>query len=408
MAHHRPSPSILDLAVPTPPADPSLRFLTTSHLERFARCPLSFRLHHVDRLPTDVAAERRFGRVVHRALADALRDHVNAGHAGVLDPELAAAGYRRAWSESDLGDHGAFGEGLSLVQRWVTREGTVDPARVLGIDQPFELPVDPLRIQGIFDRVDRLGDDAVLVRDYTTSRLPPNRQDAQDSLRLALYDLAARALWPWAKRVVVAFDLLRHDVVVGVTRTDAEREATRRYLLATVDQIEQSDFPARPSTMCAHCDHRAQCPTYADARAGKRREVGAEADDLPAIAREREEVAVLLKALGERKDALDAILRAALGEHGELRLEWRRYALVTAMHRTYPLRETLRTLVAAGVPQETALARLGALPASELRALLADLAKTLPRSEYEALQGALERNARCSPVTRLTVREVRS
>jgi putative RecB family exonuclease len=76
--------------------------LSYTHLERFARCPLSFRLHHLDRLPADVASERHFGLVVHRALAHTLREHVRAGRADALDPELAAADYRRAWSDSEL------------------------------------------------------------------------------------------------------------------------------------------------------------------------------------------------------------------------------------------------------------------------------------------------------------------
>jgi putative RecB family exonuclease len=435
LANPSPSPSIVDLAVPAQPADLSASFstappltpstdptardedgpppasslsLTHSHLERFAHCPLSFRLHYFDRLTADVAAEGHFGLVVHRALAHTVREHVKAGIDGALDPELAASAYRRAWSDSELRDHGVFGEGLALLHRWVAREGRVDPERVLGIEQLFELPVGPIRVQGTLDRVDRISDDTVMVRDYKTTRLPPSRKDAEDSLRLALYDLAARVLWPWAKRVVVAFDLLRHDAVVAITRSAEEREATRRYILATVAQIERREFPARPSTLCAHCDHRSQCPTYADARSGKRTEVGAEPGDLPAVAREREEVVVLLKALGERKDTLDAILRAALGDRNEVRLGGRRYALVTAMHRDYPLPETLHALEAAGVARETALARLGAVHGSPLKTLLADLAKALPRPEFEALQAALDREARCSPVVRLTVREVRS
>ena len=41
---------------PMPAAPPSIRY---SHLARFAQCPLSFRLHYVDRLTPDIAAERR-------------------------------------------------------------------------------------------------------------------------------------------------------------------------------------------------------------------------------------------------------------------------------------------------------------------------------------------------------------
>src|SRR5262249_22543619 len=58
---------------------------------------------------------------------------LEAGRADVLDPELAAEAYRRAWSDSELREHGLFGEGLALVRRWVAREGVVDPASVLGI-----------------------------------------------------------------------------------------------------------------------------------------------------------------------------------------------------------------------------------------------------------------------------------
>jgi putative RecB family exonuclease len=385
-----------------------LPVLSHSHLSRFAQCPQSFRLHYVDRLPADVAPERHFGRVVHGALEHTVREHVRQGRAGALDPEAAAAMYRWAWTNSELRDHALFGEGLALVQRWVAREGAVDAANVVGIAVPFALSVGPVLLSGTIDRADRIGDDAVRVRDYTTSRLPPCRTDAEESLQLALYDLAARELWPWARRVELSLDLLRHDVVLTVERTPAQREATRRYVLATVAQIERGDDQPRPSTLCVHCDHRAQCAAYAEARAGKRLHTGAEPDDLPAVALEREEIATLLRALGERKDALDAILRAELEHRDELHLEGRRYSIVTAIRRDYPLPQTLLALDAAGVSRDDALARLGAVDGSELKALLAELAKKLPREELRALKDVLDRQARCSPVTRLTVREVRS
>ncbi|HEY3820256.1 MAG TPA: PD-(D/E)XK nuclease family protein [Polyangiaceae bacterium] len=386
---------------------PPRGYYSHSHLARFAQCPLSFQLHYVDRLPADIAPERHFGRVVHAALEQIIRERVNAGREGPIDPELAAAAYRHAWTCSELSDHALFGEGLALVKRWCAREGGLHPARVIGVEVPFELDVGPVRLRGALDRVDYLGDDAIRVRDYKISRLPPCLADAEESLQLAIYDLVARELWPWARRVELGLDLLRHDVVLSFERTDAQREATRRYILATVAQMERGDDAPRPTTLCAHCDHRTQCPAWAEARAGKRTHVGAMADDLPAVAREREEVAVLLKALVERKDALDAVLRAEL-EHGDpLELEGRRYSLVTAIRRDYPLQQTLLALDAAGVPRREALVRLGAVDGAALKEVLAELAKKLPREEVVALKGVLDGQARCSPVTRLTVRELR-
>ncbi|HEX3344694.1 MAG TPA: PD-(D/E)XK nuclease family protein, partial [Polyangiaceae bacterium] len=320
-----------------------------SHLARFAQCPRSYQLHHVERLPADVAPERTFGVVLHRALEDTVREHAEARRQGVLDADFAAQAYRDAWAGSGLRDHALFVEGLELVRRWVAREGAVDAGQVVGVEQPFTLHFDGVALRGTMNRVDRIGDDAILIRDYRSTRLPPRREDVEESLPLALYDLAARQLWPWARRVELGFDLLRHDVVVRAERTPAQREATRQYVLATVAQIRRGDDAPRPSTLCPRCDHRTQCLAYAAARAGHREHAGADPDDLPAVAREREELAVLLKVLGGRKDDLDDVLRAELDHEPELRLEGRRYALGVAVRKEYPLERTLTVLEEAGI-----------------------------------------------------------
>jgi putative RecB family exonuclease len=415
-----PSPSASSVHLPVVPQSPTsvdppaadeaayAGYLSHAHLSRFAQCALSFQLHYVDRLPADIAPARHFGSVVHSALQEVVREHVRAGRTAPLDPELTAAAYRRAWTESELRDHAVFADGLALVKRWAAREGVVDPTQVLGVEVPFELSVGPVRVRGTLDRVDRIADDAIRVRDYKTTRQPPRRDDAEESLQLALYDLAARELWPWARRVEVALDLLRHDVVLRVERTDAQRDATRRYVLATAAQIARGDYPPRPSTLCATCDHRAQCSTYADARAGKRVHVGAEPGDLPAVAREREELAVLLKASGERKDELDAILRTELEHARELELEGRRYTIVTALRRDYALGAVLAALSEAGVDNLQAIERLGRTDSAELRALVDELGRTLPSDKLGSLKAALDAHVQISPSTRLTVREVRS
>jgi hypothetical protein len=379
-----------------------------ARIARFARCPLSYRLHYLDRLPADVAPERDLLPVVARALDVTLRAHVDAHGTGPLDARRAADAFREAWATSDLHDHALFVEGLDLVARWVAREGAVDGARVLGIRLPFTVHFDGVALRSVMDRVDRIGDDAIRVRQYTATRLPPRREDAEASLDLAACDFAARQLWPWARRVELSLELLRHDVAIALERTAAEREATRQYVLATVAQIRGGAMPARPGTACARCDHRSQCPAWADARAGQRVHAGASAEDLPAVVREREELAVVLRALGERKDALDGILRAELEHAPELCVEGHRYVLNVAMRREYPLEETLAALAEAGVSREEGLSRLGAVDGGALKALLASLRDGVPPPDLAALQERLDAVARCSPVTRLTVREVRS
>ena len=294
-----------------------------------------------------------------------------------------------------------------MVERWVEREGIVESSRVLGVEVAFSLHLGDFALRGRIDRVDRIADDAIRIRDYKSTRLPPRREDVEESLQLAIYDLAARQLWPWAKRVELAFDLLRHDVVIRTERSVAQRDATRQYLAATVAQIRRDrDAPAQPSTLCTTCDQRSHCAAYADMRAGKREHAGAAPEDLPAVAREREELGAVLKALVVRKDELDGILRAELANQPELVLEGRRYTLNVALYKQHALEPTLAALARAGVSREEAFARLATVDGSALRKLLGELRRSRTPPQMDALEETLDAGARISPATRLTVREV--
>jgi putative RecB family exonuclease len=406
MADSSRNSSVFHLPVATGDADSG--YYSHSHLARFAQCPRSYQMHYVDRLAADIAPERHFGAVLHQVLEETVRDHVQRRQNGPLDADYAAESYRLAWAESELREHALFAEGLDLVSRWVEREGDVRSALVLGTELPFSLHLGPdVALRGVMDRVDRIGDDTIRIRDYKSTRLPPRRDDVEGSLQLAIYDLAARQLWPWAKRVKVAFDLLRHDVVLHTERTAAQREATRRYVFATVVQIRRGEASARPSALCATCDHRAQCDAFAALSAGQRAHAGASLEDLPAVAREREELAAVIKGATVRKDDLDAVLRAALERQPELVLNGRRYTLNVALYREYPLEATVAILAKAGVPCDEATARLATVDVNALRRVVRELRTRMPMPEAIALEDRLDAAARISPVTRLDVRPVR-
>jgi len=397
-----PSASAVHLPV-VRPADAT----SYSRLQRFAQCPRAYRLHYVDRLLPEPSPESQLGLVLHETLESVVRDHVRAGRHAPLDAAAASAAYRRAWSDSALAGHAVFVEGLDLVKRWLAREGTVDARDVLAVEQQFDVAIGAARLIGAFDRVDRIAADAIRVRDYKSGRRPPGRQEVDESLQLAIYDLAARQLWPWARRVELGLDLLRHDKVVTTERTDEQRDATRQYVLATLARIEaEREFAPRLSTLCTHCDHRLHCPAYADALAARRFRMPADESDLGAVAREREELAAWLKIVGTRKDALDAILTERLAEQDELRLEGRRYRLVTAARKDYPLAAALDALAAAGVDRDEAIERVARVDATALRRQLDELGPRIDPGRLSALKATLDASAKWTLSTRLTSTEV--
>jgi RecB family exonuclease len=385
------------------PVVSSAKTYSYSRLHRFAQCPRSYKLHYVDWLPPEPSTESELGVVLHRALERVVRAHVSAARTWLLDAARAAAEYQLAWSESRLSDPAVFAEGLELVKRWVAREDVVDASAVLAVEQVFDVEVDGVRLVGAMDRVDRIADDAVRIRDYKSGRIPPSRQEVEENLQLAIYDLAAAQLWPWAKRVEVGLDLLRHDRVIAFERSGSQRDATRQYVQAMVARIEAtSDFQAHLSTLCTHCDQRRHCSAYVAAHAAEPREREAGERDLAAVAREREELAARIKILGVRKDELDGVLTQQLAAQDELVLEGRRYRLVTAARKEHPFLATLSALDGAGVDSVAAISRLACIDGAALKRELDELSKQLDPVALRALREALDGAAKCSLSTRLT------
>ena len=380
-----------------------------AHLHRYANCPRSFQLHYVDDLPAETNDAAKFGGLLHRACATALRDHVTGLCSGPIEPAQLVSAYRDAWIASELTDPARFEQGLELAKAWAVRQGWIDSCDILAIAEPFDLDLDGTRLVGTFDRVDRHGD-ALRVRRLTSARVPLSREDVEADFQLAILDLAARDLWPNVSQVTLEIELLRHGTVIRTERTDAQRAATREYIRATIAKIEAAeraaDFPPRPNLQCTTCEHRSQCPAYADALAAKRTFVCTDSEDLAAVSREREEVARLVKVLSSRKEALEAALKAKLHDVDALHVAGMRYALGTTTTTDYPIAVTLEALErVTGLGTTELLARVAAVSAPALRKLLAELAPTLPSDAFSQLKTTLETLAHRSFSLRLIAKE---
>ncbi|MEL7372813.1 MAG: PD-(D/E)XK nuclease family protein, partial [Myxococcota bacterium] len=58
--------------------------LSFSRLSRYERCPLSYRLHYIDRTPSQPGVPLRFGSAVHQVLEHLVREHMLAEQDGPL------------------------------------------------------------------------------------------------------------------------------------------------------------------------------------------------------------------------------------------------------------------------------------------------------------------------------------
>jgi len=382
--------------------------LSYSRLSRFETCPLSYRLHYIEKKQAEPGLPLRFGKTIHAVLERLIREVVDDERTGPLSEERAIELYREAWGAEQLTGIDVFAEGLAILRRFIADQGVVDHRDVLAIEKEFRLPVGPFEVLGFIDRVDWIDDETVEVIDYKTNHQLFTRDEVDTSLQMSLYEVAVRRLWPWAKKVKLTFWMLRHGVRQETTRTEEQLADALAYVETLGRQTETAtEYPARLNSNCSYCDHRKQCPTYADALKGKREFIVEDLADLEGVAREREEVARLAKALYARKEELEDILKAQLKERDELVLGGVRYRMFATTSLDYPLEPTLSLLAdATGLSRDEVLGKLGAIDKKALDALLKSLGKKLDKPRVSLLKAELEAHAdkRMSP--RLWAKEV--
>jgi DNA helicase-2/ATP-dependent DNA helicase PcrA len=140
---------------------------------------------------------------------------------------------------------------------------------VIETEGRFELQVGSAKLAGRVDRMDRTGPDTVAIVDYKTGK-PKSQEDADKSLQLSLYALAARERWgKHADRLI--FHNLENNTAISTTRTDSELEAAKLRVQEVAEGIARGEFPPNPKYHCVFCPYRNLCPATEKAVAAPRK-----------------------------------------------------------------------------------------------------------------------------------------
>ena len=197
--------------------------LSASAIETYTQCPLRFKLEREWNLPRDVPASLHYGAAMHRVLHtfyDAQRYGREIGDEQLLEnfrADLATAGIPDRYQYELY-----LRQGKDQLTQFFAWARAATPPDVLHTERKFDVQVAGTKLTGRVDRMDRMEGDGVVIVDYKTGK-PKNQKDADDSLQLSLYALAARDAWGLrADRLI--FHNLEDNSVVETTRTDAELE----------------------------------------------------------------------------------------------------------------------------------------------------------------------------------------
>jgi len=248
------------------------RRLSASAIDTYERCGLQFKLARDWRLSAQPAAAMQFGAAMHRVLKTYF-DSVRAGRPKddeevieLFRQDLAAAKIPEAY-QHELYEK----QGIAQLRDFLAAARSAPAAEILQTEDSFDIQIGETVVSGRIDRIDRMADGSVMVVDYKTGRAR-DQEDADESLQLSLYAIAAKEKWGYEVSGL-AFHNLEGNVAVTTRRSAEELTETRRRVQKAADSIAAGAFDAKTGIHCNFCGYRSVCPER-EKRISPRLEVG--------------------------------------------------------------------------------------------------------------------------------------
>ncbi len=242
--------------------DPTADFVTglsATAIETYEECPLRFKLEREWNLPRDVPASLHYGAAMHQVL-HTFYDAQRYGRQ-ITDDQLLEQ-FRAGLAEAGIADRYQYElylrQGREQLMQFFESARSAPRLEVLHTEQKFEVRIAGTRLTGRVDRIDRVSSDGVAIVDYKTGK-PKSQEEADESLQLSLYALAAKEAWKLhADRLI--FHNLEDNSVMITTRDHAALEEAKNRVQAAADEIAARRFPAKPGYHCSFCPYRNLCP----------------------------------------------------------------------------------------------------------------------------------------------------
>ncbi|HSZ64471.1 MAG TPA: ATP-dependent DNA helicase [Terriglobales bacterium] len=242
--------------------DPSTNFFTSlsaSSIEIYEMCPLRFKLEREWNLPREVSAALHYGAAMHgvlRTFYDAHRYQRTITDDELLEQfrsDLAARGIADRY-QYDL----YLRQGIEQLRQFFECARDDKLPEVIETERKFDLQVGTAKLTGRVDRIDSTGPDSVAIVDYKTGK-PKTQDDADESLQLSLYAIAAEAtLGKRADRLI--FHNLENNTTISTARNHAELEEAKLRVQKVAAAVARGEFPPNPKYHCAFCPYRNLCP----------------------------------------------------------------------------------------------------------------------------------------------------
>lgn len=233
--------------------------LSASAVETYERCGLQFKLERDWRIPGKPGAAMQFGASMHRVLRTYF-DSVRLGRPK-SDEELIEL-FRRDLAEARIQEkyqHELYErQGVEQLRDFLASIRSHPSLKVLHTEESFEIRIGETVVAGRIDRMDERPDGTVAIVDYKTGKAR-DQEDADESLQLSLYAIAAREKWEYKVGSLIFYNL-GENVPVFSLRSEAQLMEARARVEKAAQGIAAGGFDAKPGMHCVFCAYRSLCP----------------------------------------------------------------------------------------------------------------------------------------------------
>src|ERR1017187_10118909 len=258
-ASAHPEGSRLPAWLELPPIEGLDARLSASAIETYETCPLQFKFEREWKLSRQLHAAVQYGAAMHRVLRtyyDSVRLSRTKPDGELLQlfrDDLAATGIQDDY-QRDL----YLKQGLEQLQQFLAGTRSAPAPEVLHTEEWFDVQISGTKLTGRIDRMDRAPDGSVVIVDYKTGKAR-SQEDADDSLQLSIYAMAAHQKWGYRVNEL-AFHNLEGNVSVVSKRTEFQLEQARERVLTVARNIADGNFKPKPDFYCNFCAFRGLCP----------------------------------------------------------------------------------------------------------------------------------------------------
>jgi DNA helicase II / ATP-dependent DNA helicase PcrA len=243
------------------PPCPEPMKLSCSAVENYRKCPQQYAFSYLWSLKEGPRATLTFGSVMHTTIKRFM-EQVKKGNKlpfeevqRIYETEWNSSGFEDDYQETEYKKDGV--EQLKAFHAAVLAESL----HILEQEKGFELPLaNDVTLIGRMDQVNGLGHNEVEIVDYKTGK-PKKDVDANKSLQLSIYALAAKEIFEWNPVRLVFYYLLNNSIQV-TTRDAKQIVAAEKIIQETAAAIRAREFPAKPGYVCRSCAYQPICPAH--------------------------------------------------------------------------------------------------------------------------------------------------